>query len=124
MQRFCFPSFGNITDFFQDKTFHYVSERFILSYSILTLGYETEHNSVVSYSPVHVVKQIDVDCTVIPHKGNIPFTHIGDKRKGIHRSLILAVALLLYITYVKKTGLRVYSIECFMINTCFNVYKY
>ena len=111
MQRFCFPSFGNITDFFQDKTFHYVSERFILSYSILTLGYETGY-------------EIDVDCTVIPHKGNIPFTHIGDKRKGIHRSLILAVALLLYITYVKKTGLRVYSIECFMINTCFNVYKY
>ena len=113
MQRFCFQSFVNITDFFQDKTFHCVSERFILSYSILTLGYETEHNSVVSYSPVHVVKQIYVDCIVIPHKGNIPFTHIhiGDKRKGIHRSLILAVALLLYITYVKKTGL-----ECIRLN--------
>ena len=38
------------------------------------------------------------------------------------RSLIIAAALHLNITNMKKIRLRVCSTACFTINTCFNVY--
>ena len=63
----------------------------------------------------HTVKQLYFDCIVIPHKFLRPCTHRKFINTGVKCLITDSIHLLI------KTRLQVFSIECFMISTCFNV---
>ena len=45
-------------------------------YTVIQVACTSSYTTVVSYSLVHMVKQVYFDCIVVPHKGNAPFNFV------------------------------------------------